>query len=368
MTTILSRHVAGRFLQSLGLFLASLVALAVIIDFAVILRRLLDMRLSNPAAFVLEYYLLKVPFLLPFLLPVSILLATAFTLTRLSRGNELVPILMGGCSLRRVCGTFLVAGAGGGLALAALEEYLLPAVAPRMTLIETTVYKTDQSKACHARGPGGNQMFLLTFEWSTLLGKSAQVTLVDDSGQLAREIVSEEARWLPDRKGWLFLRGTIQEFEGGRRRVRRLPDGSEVLDQKPIDERGVFLSTGIEPAHFTTFDYYESYRTLAETRRRMKDFPRVVAHRIQYYSRFAAPLTPVILLLLGIPLMNVLGARHTALVGGALCFLVALAYFSVVLLGQELGGRSLIPAEAAAFGPLSLFAAAGAGGFLWMRT
>ncbi len=368
MRSILSRYVAWLFVQAWALFTLGLLFLALIIDFAIRLGQFLDAKLASPAHFISIYYLHKIPFLLPYLPPTSLLLASSFTLIRLSRANELVPILMGGRSLRMICLPFVAAALLTGVGIAFLEEYVIPLAAGNMTLLEERAYRGEGSMAMHARSARGDQMYATRFNWTNLTGVNVQITLVDGLGRVSEEIKAKEAMWLPEQKGWLLSNGEIQPFVDGRRKTRLNPDGSETLDRSTFDLNGFFIPIRIEPEKFTSFDYYASYRSLEATRRLMDQYPQIAAYRAQFMARFVSPLSPLVLLLVGLPMIGVLRIRGSALVGGALCFLLVAAYFGAVLAGSGIGTRGSVPMEVASLAPTGLFLILGVALFGRMRT
>jgi lipopolysaccharide export LptBFGC system permease protein LptF len=368
MTQILSRYVAVLFLQAALLFSTGLILLASVIDFAVRIKQFLEMKIDSPAGFVAQYYLYKIPFLMPFLLPPALLMAAAFTLIRLARANEIVPILMGGRSMRQVCAPFLAVAAAATLLTAAVEEYVLPAFGKEMNLLEERAHRADLSRAMSARSVTGDLIFAKEFDWSTLTGRQVQITLLDANGQLAREIIAETAQWRPERKEWFLTHGYLQDFVNGRRKTKLLPDGSEALDRTLFGGEGYALSLMIEPAQFTTFSFYSSYRPFEETRELVRRYPNVMTYRSQWYQRFLNPFTSIVLMLLGLPVIATVRSKGSFFVGATLCFFVVMAYFGIVLLVQTLGLRGALSLELASFGPPALFALFGAYRYATLRT
>lgn len=366
MRQILSRYVSSLFLQTSTLFAAGLILLASVVDFAVRIKQFLEMGLEDGLLF--QYYLYKIPFLLPFLLPVALLMAAAFTLIRLARANEIVPILMGGWSMRRLCAPFLAASAVTCLLVVAIEELVLPAIGAPMNIIEERIHRVDRSRALTARGLDGDLMFAKEFDWGTLTGKSVQITILDEQGQLAKEIHAQVARWIPEKKEWFLAQGHSQDFENGQYKTKRLPDGSEAMDRTTFGEEGTSISLSIEPSQFTTFNFYSSYRPLKETRNLIERYPNVSSYRSQFYQRFTNPLTSILIMLLGLPIVATVRSRGSFFVGSSICFFVVAAYFGVVLVAQTLGSRGFISVELGSFGPIALFTGVGIYRYAIMRT
>ena len=85
--------------------------------------------------------------------------------------------------------------------------------------------------------------------------------------------------------------------------------------------------------------------------------------KIQLYSRFAFPWTPVILLLVGLPTIPVT-ARYNFFRGLVTCFSIALGFYASYFVLLDLGGFGNIPPLFAAFGSTFGFGALGLWWFL----
>src|SRR5215475_7508178 len=111
MTRLLDRYVLGIFLPAVLLFTVTLLFLFIAVDFASKLGRFLEIKsLDIPLyRFILTYYLYRVPLLLLILIPSVMLFAPTFTVIKLARANEILPIATSGISLRRMALPFVTA-------------------------------------------------------------------------------------------------------------------------------------------------------------------------------------------------------------------------------------------------------------------
>jgi len=126
MMRLLDRYVTTLFAGALAVFAAAFVALFVTVDFASNLGRFLELKSVSIPRFVLWYYLLRLPMTVVLVLPMIVLFASIFTVIKLQRTNEVLPIAASGISLRRMSRPFLVAAVLAAGGMAALEEYVLP--------------------------------------------------------------------------------------------------------------------------------------------------------------------------------------------------------------------------------------------------
>jgi lipopolysaccharide export LptBFGC system permease protein LptF len=76
--------------------------------------------------------------------------------------------------------------------------------------------------------------------------------------------------------------------------------------------------------------------------------------RIQYYKKFATPLFAVVLAMIAVPFSFLTGSRG-ALAGVGVSFGIAIAYWSVNQLFEQIGNINQLPALAAAWAPDAVF-------------
>jgi lipopolysaccharide export system permease protein len=132
---LLRRHdayVLRSFLAAFVVTLLLLTALVVVADLGERLDRMsrsgdrLRAAGESPALAVVEHYLTLLPFLWWRIVPLAALIAAAFSLTWLSRHNELAPIVLAGVSARRMVLPLLAAA----VALASLQVVVRETLAP----------------------------------------------------------------------------------------------------------------------------------------------------------------------------------------------------------------------------------------------
>ena len=80
--------------------------------------------------------------------------------------------------------------------------------------------------------------------------------------------------------------------------------------------------------------------------------------RVELHRKFAYPAVALVMTLLGIPFAFVV-ARHGALYGVAVSLLIAIVYWAVLAVFEQLGSNAYLPAALAAWVPNLLFAATG---------
>lgn len=359
MIRLLDRYVWGIFLSALGVFSACFLALAVIVDFAPKLGKFLEPRSVSTAGFILEYYAVRVPLLLAYLLPAVILFAAMFTLIKLSRSNEILPIVAGGTSLRRMSLPFVLTSFMAAAAMAAMDEFVLPRVAERIA--DTEEILTSKRVSFEVTAYDGRTLVHAKFY------DHAQREMTTVRVSHPEEVAwAESCRWDEPRRRWVAYRGHV-ERPG---EWVEVPGGKPVVRKDPIPDGGYALPEGFGPDAVRRSPSFMSRfpsAPLAELLAQARAFPHVPSFRMKVHSRFAFPLSPVILLLMGLPFVAA-ATQKSFFKGLFLCFLITVAYYLVYFSFLYLGNSGDVPPPLAAWGPAGAFGLAGLISFARMRT
>jgi lipopolysaccharide export LptBFGC system permease protein LptF len=109
------------------------------------------------------------------------------------------------------------------------------------------------------------------------------------------------------------------------------------------------------------------FATLKSMIRDMRQYSHVPAATLRVHSRFSFPLSPLVLLLVGLPF--VMDPHSKSFVKGLIfCFLLAIGFYITHFACVDFGNRGVIPPIIAAWFPAGCFGAVGLVAFARMRT
>lgn len=365
MIRLLDRYVAGTFLLSAMVFTLALGPLFLAVDFATKLGRFLQLKTLSPLPFIFRYYLVRLPMVISYLLPAVVLFATIFTVTRLARSNEILPIAASGISLRRMSAPFLVAAVVAVLGMAANDEFVLPRLGDSIQETDEILSARETSYGVEDYD-GWTKLFAHEYDHVRRVLYSVLITRLDPQARPREHIRARLCRWDPVRRRWVAHDGIVEYPEefitspGSRPEVRKEPIGPDgYVVEAPFTPET--LRKGSTLMNLMTFSPLR--RLLEEARR----FPHIPACALKVHARLSFPLSPVILVLLGLPL--VVQAHSRSFVRDLFfCFLVALAFYLIHFTSMMLGYQGKVsPAVAAWFSP-AVFGTAGMAAFGQMRT
>jgi lipopolysaccharide export system permease protein len=348
---LIDRYVFRLFLKVLAWSLLAFIAVFVLVDLFDHLDNFLDDDASTKA--ILEYYMYQLPMIVDVVLPVSMLLASLFTVGILSKQNEYTTILGAGMSLRRLSRSVLVFALLVSAISLVFRESLVPAANRRQDdlkkyQIEGRVRGDLQGKSNFTYIGQDGRIYVVkrfrprppSLEWLSVQTVACST--------LVRRVDARRAVWKDDH--WELVDGTIREFNGGHESVRAFQ--REVLDgpvERPVD----FSRRKVEPDQMSYHELTKFAEWVGRTGGDPTPYRAALAHKVSF------PLINFILVVLGLAL----GARRgksTLWAGFGLTVGLAFTYYIMTNFGLQLGKSGAIPIWVSAWSGNLLYATVGA--------
>jgi len=318
---------------------------------------------GSSASTVALFYLSIIPFIYVSVMPAALLLAVLYTLTRMSRANEIVAMLGTGRSVVQILRPVLVSA----LALAAVSMAANYHWAPRAEGSRKAILRAmderqkDSIRAdvlITARPQPRRVWYIGTFPFS--LGESrlrgVQVREHDEAGHLTRVIHADSAIWRPDGV-WRFFDGREVLHEKGEvAAIRDFPekDGNKMLVEKAFAETPwSMVSYALKADSMGVPELVSYIKTHAG------DPPQKLrAFQAHYHHRFAMPWQSLALALVAAPL-GIAWSRRGAVGGiaGSIFIFFGVLFLNNLCLNLAKGGHA--PAWLAAWIPHLIFGSLG---------
>ncbi len=315
--------------------------------------------------FILEFYLAQLPQIVVISLPIGMLLALLYSLTQMSRANEIISMLGSGRSVVRVLTPIFVIG----LVLVGVMTAFNYEGAPHAEKTKKAMLKEINSGKKRQPSVMGllfrNREDLRTWYMRKLRPdeqaiNDVQIIQQDARGTILRQWYARSASYDTARKTW-----TLEDV--------KIIDMNAAGDIVKTDLRNELRieNWSETPWRIGSSAMNSDYLSVPELRDYLKfnaDFPptRLAPFRTQLENRWALPWSALVVVLLAAP-MGIVYSRRGILGGVAL----AIALFFLLIFSNNLfialgkGGR--IPAEIAAWGPFGFFFVVGLF-LLWLRS
>jgi lipopolysaccharide export system permease protein len=347
---LIDRYIFRLFLRVLGWSLLAFIAIFVLVDLFDHLDNFLDDDASTKA--ILKYYMYQLPMILDVVLPVSMLLASLFTVGLLSKQNEYTTILGAGVSLRRASRSILIFALIVSGAALVFRESVVPVSNRRQGdvkkyEIEGRVHGDLQGKSNFTYIGQDGRIYVVkrfrprppSLEWLSVQTVACST--------LVRRVDARRAVWKDEH--WELIDGTIREFHGDHETVRAFQ--REVLDG-PVEEPVDFSRRTIEPDQMTYRELTRFANWVGRTGGDPTPYRAALAHKLSF------PLINFILVVLGLALGA--GRRKTTLWAGfGLTVGLAFVYYLLMNFGLQLGKTGAIPIWVSAWSGNLLYAAGG---------
>jgi len=368
MMRLIDRYILGIFIPALLLFTLTLLFLFVAVDCAARLGKFLEMKLDVPVyQFIWEYYRCRIPMLLSILIPSVMIFAPTFTIIKLARTNEILPIATCGTSLRRMSLPFVVAAFLATLSMATMDEFVMPTVGDE--IVRTDEMVGARGVRYNVEDYDGKTKLWAAEYWMAdppRLSREVRFTLLDDDMHPVEVINAHRAQWDPHQKKWVAYDGIIEKpqewiFERGQKPRPK---------KDPIPAEGIVVKCRLSPETLRRdvgIGSRFSFSKLRNLIQEMHRYPHVPTTVLLVHSRFSFPLSPIVLLLVGLPF--VMDPHSKSFIKGLIfCFLLAVGFYMIHFACIDLGSKGSIPPILAAWLPVTMFGMIGVFAFSRMRT
>jgi lipopolysaccharide export system permease protein len=328
------KYILGGFWRNLAIGLIAFTVIYVTVD----LSEQIDDYIDNHARIldVALYYALKIPWILVLIMPVSVLLATIFSLGKLSRENELTAFICSGTPLVRIAAPIIVSAFALSLVMMASGEFLIAKTnRESLKVLRVKIKKEERAEPSryrenvHYQGEKGRTYYAERYD--TMLKALTNVALYEYRGaSLTRRIDAQKAYW--DGAEWVFTNGAVREFSDGVEKVTpfaklSLPD----LPERPED----FAKEDLDPEEM---NYRELSAYVAKVAR--SGGP-VDKYRVDLYFKLSFPFTNLIFAMIGAALSSA-KRKPSMATGFGLTLFISFAYYGVLRIGQALGHSGVI--------------------------
>ncbi|OYW75035.1 MAG: hypothetical protein B7Z37_15325 [Verrucomicrobia bacterium 12-59-8] len=361
---ILERYTLRTFLHPLVFCFVSFFTLWIIMD---LLDNLKDFQESKSGVVrVIRFYLGMIPLVFTQILPVSLLLAVLYSLTRMSKANELISMLGTGRSLFQVLRPIFLCSVYACMLNMAANYYWGPRAEGNREAVfrGMSVHAADSimaSAIMYHDEQTHRTWYVGTFPFSMRSGNERMHEVCiwekDKQGQPMRTIIAPTAGWSP-RAGWRFYDGQELIYQNGKlSKPRPFPvgaDGQSVLEVPGIEET---------PWSLVSYALRPNFMSVPELVSYLRAHPKaaddkLAPFRTHFWHRFALPWQAMALVLVAAPL-GVAYSRRGSVGGIAGSVFIFFIFMFMNNLFLNLGKGGHLPAWLTVWMPHLLFGSLG---------
>ncbi len=359
---LIDKYLLRTFLVPLGYCLAAFSMVYVIFDLFDNLNDFIEGR--TPMTQIITYYIVLLPSVLVFIVPISLLLSVLYSLSSLTKNNELTAMRACGISLIRLMVPFILVGFMASAVVQTINETIGPDAAYwcKKFIREQTRADPDTvhtAELAFNKISANRIWYIRNFDTRDYSMRGIEVTQRRDDHSDEYKLKAATGSWMDGY--WMFTEVAIQNYdrEGNPRGPPRFSQTREMSEfsEKPFD----FLAE-VKPPEFM------SSRQLIRYIRHNQhlDNEVLIRRNVDLHFRLAQPWTCFIVTLLGIPFGNQTG-RKGALRGFMLSLGLFFGYYALINFGLYLGKEGQMVPWLAGWFPNLLFLATGCGLIYRMR-
>jgi len=370
---LIDTYVLNSFLFWFVVLMASFVMMAEVYNFFDLLSDIIHNGIAMLKVFTYLFFL--APLLIYKMLPISVLVAVLVTFGVLTKHNEVTAFKACGVSLHRLAIPVLALSMLLSLGLFAFDHFYLPDANRKQDALRNEIkgkpvqtYLNPERKWIY--GNDGSHIYYYKYfdNGNNVMAGVSVYELDTKTFDLKREISAERAQWQPALHTWIFQSGWVREIPdlvseriGGV--IRRTFDGKfdnfQVKTFPGLDEPPDYFLKKLEQGKQMNFQELASY--IADLQRSGFDTVRL---RVQFHEKFSVPLFALIMAMISVPFAFLVGNRG-AMAGIGVSIGIAMAYWGIGQLFEQIGNANQLPPSVAAWSPDLLFALAG--GYLLLR-
>jgi LPS export ABC transporter permease LptG len=297
------------------------------------------------------------PSLIYQLTPIGTLVASLICFGVLTKYNEVTAFKAGGVSVHRLAAPVLLMSLVISLLLFGFDHYYIPDANRRQERLRAEIKKKPVATYLRADRQWVYGQNSRVYNFRYLDPKQATMTKVNvfeldpKTFHILREISAEKAHWDAGAHAWVFQDGMDQEVGEGHDNYRQF-HGTSATFPELTETPSWFVK---EEKEYKEMNFEELGQYITELRAIGLD---TTPLRVQYYKKFSVPLFAVIMAILSIPFAFVAGNRG-AMTGVGISFGIAIAYWTVGTLFEQIGEMNQLPAIMAAWSPDVIFSFAG---------
>ncbi len=307
----------------------------------------LVVEIGAPIVPALKVFLLKMPQVVVWTLPMSMLLATLLSLSRLSATSEIVAMRAGGVSLARIALPILALS----LAVSGLGFLIGETIVPssnersRVVMIEevrgSQLPTVTQHVVMKGQRGGSLDWLLYANSYDSRTRSFDNATLVYmQSNQPVQTAFADRIVWREN--AWVMEEGVAYHYS---------PDGSVVVARYPSHSRPVDLG-GQGPDEIARLQKEPEEMSLVELQRHIKILRAqgadVRSLEVQKHLKYSIPLAGFFFAVVGVPL-GIQSHRSASSIGFGLSIIIIFGYYVLMTLGSALGQGGLLPPFLAAW-------------------
>ena len=333
---LIDRYVIIQFVKNLAFALLCFIIIFILVDLFENLDKFIDNQVSLSLVF--NYYFSFIPEIIKLVTPISMLLATLFTVGRMINFNEIVAVKNAGISLMRFIVPFLVLGA----IVTGFSLYFNNWVVPEANKKKFFIERNYLGKGKPTEGlnklyfqDSKNQLVLVeSFKEIDLTASKVSILLYypDTVTILEKRLDAEQMKW--EDNNWVFYKAYERDFSSPDKELKFF----DRLEQRNIQG---YNKINLVPQQITKKQLKPDEMNYGELDDFINSMVRggqnVDRQLVDFYSKISFPFSSIIVIIFGISISTGSKKRKGLAMQFGISILVSFVYLGFVKISQSFG-------------------------------
>jgi LPS export ABC transporter permease LptG/LPS export ABC transporter permease LptF len=352
---LIDGYVLNGFIFYFAVLLVALVSLIEVFTFFELLGDMIKNDISMST--MLDYLWHLAPSLIYQLTPIGTLVASLICFGILTKYNEVTAFKAGGVSVHRLAAPVLLLSLAISLLLFGFDHYYIPEANRRQEMLRAQIKNKPVATYLQADRHWiygkGSRVYNFRFldPKRAIMSKVNVYDLDPATFHIVHQISAERAHWDAASHAWIFQNGMSESVKDSGASYREFYNSSATF--AALTETPSWFVK--EEKEYKEMNFEELGRYIRELQASGLD---TTPLRVQYYKKFSVPLFALIMAILSIPFAFIAGSRG-AMTGVGISFGIAIAYWTLGTLFEQIGDLNQLPAVMAAWSPDVIFSLAG---------
>ncbi len=350
MLRVLDRYIGREMAAPLVFGVAAFSSLFIGTDLINLARLAIDT--GVPAMVVFRLLLMRMPQIVVYTLPMSVLMAALLSLSRLSASSEIVAMRAGGVSFYRLIMPILAIGVLVSLLTMGVNELVVPAA-------NATYARIMREEITHESLPAVTKNVILKEYQNGRLSRFLYAADFDKDTRTMHDVSMLEfaggrpvrqtnaARLVWEENAWYFVDGVVYSFRGEQQESSA--GAVSLLRFTGARQR---LNIPQKPADIPQQEKRPEDMTISELRQRIALLGRgdhdLRQYQLQLHLKIAVPLASLVFAFVGAPL-GIQSHRSATSIGFGLSVIIIFIYYIMLTFGSALGQSGQLPPALAAW-------------------
>lgn len=332
----LDRYVINQFIKNLLFALLCFIIIFILVDLFENLDRFIDNKLNF--SMILSYYLAFIPEIVKLITPISMLLATLFTVGRMINFNEIIAVKNAGVSLTRFMMPFLFMGViVTGISIY-FNNWVVPEANKKKFFIERNYLNKNRPTVSLNKlyfQDSKNQLILVDlFKEIDLTANKVSIQLYnpDTLTQLIKRVDADKMKWSDNQ--WVLIKATERDFTSGQEVLKSFDSipAAEIAGMNKINlVPDQIIKKQLKPDEM---NYTELNNFIESMKRGGQDVDRQL---VDFYAKMSFPFSSLIVIIFGISISTGSKRRKGLALQFGISILVSFLYLGFVKISQSFG-------------------------------